>query len=674
MRYLFLICFLWMMSISASAQEFKYHTVKKGETVYSISKDYDISEEDIYKYNPDAKNGIEESSKLVIPLSIEDKGMSANTGSSGFDPVEFKKHTVKKKETLFSLSQQYNVEIDDIKRYNKQLYSKELQKGETIRIPVFNKLDRVVAKPNNTSKEEIRQKFDENEVREHVVLPKETKFGIARKYGITVKELEALNPTVDVLQPGIMLRVGTNVSPDPVVLLDKNFKFYEVKPKETLFGLAQRFHVTQDSILALNPIIEKEGLEWGMVLKVPNPEEQDPENWVTPSLTSEAEKLQGEKLNLKDSLSNFSTKSLVFMLPFNLDQIQVDSSGTAAYKNAVLNDRVLRISLDFYSGAKMAVEDAKELGISTRVKIYDTKRSASEVKNLINSNNFDEVDALIGPFLQSTTEAAAERLRSRNIPVFTPLSDKEMYGSNNLFIARPTQQTMSNTMLDYLKKFGEGKNIIIVSDAQSFEIKNKLSNIFPSARSVNAVNGYVSENSLKQVLLPATQNWVILESSSVGVISSTVSALNRLLRDDLDITLFTTNKNDSYDNESVTNEDLGKLHFHYPSVDKEYNIEFSEGFIKKYQEENGVIPNQYAVRGYDLTMDVLLRLAASEDIYESFKDFTSYTEYNENKFLYEPQPGGGFRNKAVYILQINPDLTLQKADDSQSNIFREFKD
>ena len=674
MRYLFLICFLWMMSISASAQEFKYHTVKKGETVYSISKDYDISEEDIYKYNPDAKNGIEESSKLVIPLSIEDKGMSANTGSSGFDPVEFKKHTVKKKETLFSLSQQYNVEIDDIKRYNKQLYSKELQKGETIRIPVFNKLDRVVAKPNNTSKEEIRQKFDENEVREHVVLPKETKFGIARKYGITVKELEALNPTVDVLQPGIMLRVGTNVSPDPVVLLDKNFKFYEVKPKETLFGLAQRFHVTQDSILALNPIIEKEGLEWGMVLKVPNPEEQDPENWVTPSLTSEAEKLQGEKLNLKDSLSNFSTKSLVFMLPFNLDQIQVDSSGTAAYKNAVLNDRVLRISLDFYSGAKMAVEDAKELGISTRVKIYDTKRSASEVKNLINSNNFDEVDALIGPFLQSTTEAAAERLRSRNIPVFTPLSDKEMYGSNNLFIARPTQQTMSNTMLDYLKKFGEGKNIIIVSDAQSFEIKNKLSNIFPSARSVNAVNGYVSENSLKQVLLPATQNWVILESSSVGVISSTVSALNRLLRDDLDITLFTTNKNDSYDNESVTNEDLGKLHFHYPSVDKEYSIEFSEDFIKKYQEENGVIPNQYAVRGYDLTMDVLLRLAASEDIYESFKDFTSYTEYNENKFLYEPQPGGGFRNKAVYILQINPDLTLQKADDSQSNIFREFKD
>ncbi|WBL23436.1 PBP1 and LysM peptidoglycan-binding domain-containing protein [Zunongwangia sp. HRR-M8] len=672
MRYLFFICFFCMISISAFSQEFKYHTVKKGETVYSISKDYDISEEDIYKYNPDAKNGIEVSSKLVIPIAERDKGMPAKVGRSSLEPVEFKQHEVKKKETLYSLSQQYNVEVEAIKRYNKQLYSKELQKGETIRIPVFRKIDRVVAKPGNSSKEEIRQKFDENEIREHVVLPKETKYGIARKYGLTVKELEALNPTVDVLQPGIMLKVGTNVSPEPVVLLDKKFEFYEVKPQETLFGLAQRFHVTQDSILALNPIIEKEGLEWGMVLKVPNPEEQDPDNWVEPTLTSEAEELQGKKINLKDSLSNFSPKNLVFMLPYSLDKIRRDS--TNSYKDAILDDRVLRISLDFYSGAKMAIEDAKELGISTNVKVYDTKRSASEVANTINTNDFSNVDAVIGPFLQATTEAAAQRLKRENIPVFTPLSDKEMQGGNNLFIARPTKETMENTMIDYLRKFGQDKNIVIVADANAYQTRNRLNQIFPSARIINASNGYVSEAELKKVLPQTAQNWVILESSSVGVISSTVSALNRLLRDELNITLFTTNKSDSYDNESISNTDLGKLYFHYPSLDKEYDPELSIEFLEKYKDEFGVTPNQYAVRGYDLTMDVLLRLAASNDIYSSFKDFKVFTEYNENKFLYEPQPGGGFRNKAVYILQINPDLTLQIADDSKSNILREFKD
>ncbi|MDN3594782.1 amino acid ABC transporter substrate-binding protein [Zunongwangia endophytica] len=672
MRYLFLICFFCMMSVSGFAQKFKYHTVKKGETVYSISKDYDISEEDIYKYNSDAKNGIEQSSKLVIPIAERDKGMPAKVGTSSLEPVEFKQHKVEKKETLFSLSQQYNVEVEAIKRYNKQLYSKELQKGETIRIPVFRKIDRVVAKPEKSSKEEIRQEFDENEIREHVVLPKETKYGIARKYGLTVKELEALNPTVNVLQPGIMLKVGTNVSPEPVVLLDKKFEFYEVKPQETLFGLAQRFHVTQDSILALNPIIEKEGLEWGMVLKVPNPEEQNPDNWVEPTLTSEAEELQGKKLNLKDSLSNFRPKNLVFMLPYSLDKLGLDSTKT--YKDAILDDRVLRISLDFYSGAKMAIEDAKELGISTNVKVYDTKRSASEIANTINTNSFRDVDAVIGPFLQSTTEAAAQRLKSENIPVFTPLSDKEMQGANNLFIARPTKVSMANTMIDYLRKFGQDKNIVIVADANAYQTKNKINQIFPSARVINASNGFVSEASLKNVLVPTAQNWVILESSSVGIISSTVSALNRLLRDELNITLFTTSKSDSYDNESISNADLGKLYFHYPSVEKEYDPEISSTFLEKYENEFGVTPNQYAVRGYDLTMDVLLRLAASKDIYASFNDFKGFTEYHENKFLYEPQTGGGFRNKAVYILQINPDLTLQIADDSKSNILREFKD
>ena len=56
MKYLLIVCFLFQLStLSASAQEFKYHTVEAGETVYSIAKAYNISEEAIYKYNPDAK-------------------------------------------------------------------------------------------------------------------------------------------------------------------------------------------------------------------------------------------------------------------------------------------------------------------------------------------------------------------------------------------------------------------------------------------------------------------------------------------------------------------------------------------------------------------------------------------------------------------------------------------
>ncbi len=662
-----------MTAISAFSQGFDYHTVKKGETVYSISKDYNISEEDIYKYNPDAKNGIEVSSKLVIPLAKKDKGMPAKIGEVSLKPVEFKEHKVKKKETLFSLSQQYNVEISDIKRYNKQLYSKELQKGEVIRIPVFRKIDSIVAKPENDSKEGIRKQYNQDKLREHIVLPKETKFGIARKYGITVKELEALNPTVDVLHPGLMLKVGTKVSPEPVVLLDDVFKYYEVKPKETLFRLAKRFHVTQDSIIELNPAVRQEGLKAGMVLKVPNPEEQDPADWETPSKSYALEKIRGNKVNLKDSLSNFSPKRLAFMLPYNLNEIQIDSS--ADYEKAILDKRILRISLDFYTGAQMAIRDAEKLGIHTEIKQYDTRQNPQEVANIINTHSFNDVDAVIGPLLQSTTEAAAKRLKSKNIPVFTPLTNKEIKGNNNLFISRPSEEVMAQQMLDYLKLFGQDKNIIVVADSQNYDCKRKLGEIFPNAKFVEPSNAYVAESKLSNAIIPTMQNWVVLISENVGTISSTVAALNRLLRDEVNnITLFTTDKNASYENESVANSDLGNLYFHYPSIDKEYDPEISDTFINSYKDEYGVTPNQFAVRGYDLTMDVLLHLASSEDIYTSFENVNGYTEYNENKFLYRPQPGGGFQNEAVYILQMNPDLTLKQADDSKSEILREFKD
>jgi len=264
MKYLLIVCFLFQLStLSASAQEFKYHTVEAGETVYSIAKSYNISEEAIYKYNPDAKGNLEVSSKLVIPLSQQKKEASTET-----EDIQFITHTVKRKETLYRLSKDYNVKIDEIKRFNKHLYSEELKRGEEILIPQRKKASgntELASSRELDIPKAVNQEI--SETREHVVLPKETKYGIARKYGITVKELEELNPKVDVLKPGVMIRVGTDVLDEPVILTDEVFEFYEVKPKETLFGLSRKFDVSQDSLMSLNPALE-DGLKIGMVLKV----------------------------------------------------------------------------------------------------------------------------------------------------------------------------------------------------------------------------------------------------------------------------------------------------------------------------------------------------------------------------------------------------------------------
>jgi len=374
-------------------------------------------------------------------------------------------------------------------------------------------------------------------------------------------------------------------------------------------------------------------------------------------LTGEAEAFDVKRLDLKNNLKNFDAKNLVLMLPYNLSKIKNDSISNS--KEMLQNDRVMRISLDFYSGVIMAIERAKELGISTNLKVYDTQQQASKVASIIQSNNFNNVDAVIGPLLQATSEEAANRLSNLNIPVISPISNRELRAIPNLYQARPSDDLLREAMIKYLQKNSQGKNVIIVADVASGAIKSKLMNALPNARTVNPDGNSISETTLSPSLVEGRENWVILESESVALLSSATSALNRLARDN-DIVLFTTNKNSSFESSVLSNNHLGRLKFHFPSEYKEFDETVSDSFIDSYKTKYGYVPNKYTVRGYDLTLDVLLRLAAMGTLEKSV-EANIITEYVENKFLYKHRTNGGFYNDAVYIMHLNEDLSLSVA-------------
>lgn len=653
MKFIIVLCLFFQgLSLTAHAQAYKYHTVEPEENVFRIAQKYGITAEAIYKYNPDARNGVNVGSKLVIP--IQDETGNAQGIPAAPQAVTFIDHKVQRQETIYRLSKQYEVSEEDIRRYNKQLYSKELQLGETIKIPVFPKTPAAVKEPR-AARSQPQPARQITNTREHIILPKETKYGIARKYGMTVKELENLNPTVDVLQPGIMLKVGTNVLDEPVIITGDDFQFYEVQPQETLFGLTQRFQISQDSLIALNPAL-KDGLKFGMVLKVPT---KDAGGRVLKEIDIPVvETVAKRSADLSNNLKDFSTKNLVVMLPFNTAKVKNDSISNS--RQVLQNDRVMRISLDFYSGVLMALETAKEMGISTNLKVYDTQQQPGTVSSIIQNNNFNNVHAVIGPLFQATSEEAAARLSGLKIPVISPISNRELRGMPNLYQARPSDDMLTEAMINYLRINSQGKNVIIIADSKHSEVKSKLMNALPNARLVNPGGNNVSSGSISPSLMSDRENWVILESESVALLGSATSALYRLARGNR-IKLFTTNKNASYDSDVIMNEHLGKLQFHYPSEYKEFDETISNKFIDNYKSKNGVIPNKYTVRGYDLTLDILLRLGAMSTLEKSVQENIE-TEYVENKFLYRPKQNGGFSNNSVYIMHLNEDLTLSVAN------------
>lgn len=626
-QILALFLFFQVFTFSAYAQQYKYHIVKQGETLSSISGEYNITEETILKYNPDARNGITPNSKLVVPL-VE---------AVREEEVEFKTHRVKRKETLWRLSQQYNVSIENIKRYNKKLYSEELKKGDKVRIPVN------IPKAEDFVKEETPKNPLDLSIREHVVLPKETKYGISKKYEISIEELEELNPQADTLRPGMVLKIASSKDSEATALEDKIFQYYLVQPQETLFSLTRRLGISKDSLIILNPALA-EGLKAGMVLKIPN----------MGSFESGIDFTAEEIVNLESRITNFSTKNLVVMLPFHLDRVKNDSAANP--RGQLRRDKVMQLSLDFYSGVLMAVDSAKSHGISTDLRFFDTRQNSKEVEMIINTNDFTGVDAVIGPLVQSTVEAAARKLQRDKIPVISPITKKETKNLENFVQTRPTDEMLAEVMISYIAEKVEGKNMLIVANPLAVETDTKLRIAFPEATRVYPKEGSIDQEQLIEALVEDEENWVILESGEAGVLSSATSYLNSVASE-YKITLFTTNRNKAFDGDDVSNMHLSRLNFHFPSVDKEYEI-LKNPFMTSYTKKYGMAPNTYAVRGFDVTYDILLRLATADDLEDSMKE-KGTTEYAENKFDYEKSTSGGYFNKAIYIMAFGKDMELK---------------
>lgn len=149
------------------------HTVVKGETVYSISKMYHTTVDQIIRLNPGAANGIAIGSVLSIP---QRRVISSEKEEN------YRYHTILPKETLYSVAKTYRLKPEDVVRANVGLSVESFQIGKTIRIPFFESYE--VVKPFEKQTANII----------HTVQRGETLYSIARKYDVEVSTLEQMNP------------------------------------------------------------------------------------------------------------------------------------------------------------------------------------------------------------------------------------------------------------------------------------------------------------------------------------------------------------------------------------------------------------------------------------------------------------------------------------------------
>ncbi len=614
-----------LVGFNLSAQEYKTHKVKEGETIESIAKMYLVTPFDIYALNPDAKTNFEENTVLIIPDSkVKNQPLQEEVK----EVIGFKKHKVRRKETLYSISKKYGVSIADIKKYNTSLYAENLRKGDRIQIPRFKTV--------------VSQQTLSNTLKKYIVQPKEGKWRVAYKFGITVPELEALNPNMKpVLQPGDELNVP-NIANNEEKETATDYNYYEVQPKEGFYRLKVKLGLTKEVLETLNPELKDSGLKAGMVLKIPLDVEVYSESVDETNIT-----------DLKYNITNTETKKIALLLPFRLNRIDMDS--VAEVKAIMKKDRLLAASLDFHSGVLMALDSAKQLGISTQLKVLDTENRVSQVARIAEDNDFSDYDAIIGPMMSKTFDRFSAEIKGDRVPVIAPLS-KPTKVHDHVFQTIPNKELLSKAIVNYIKTDSTKAKVIVIADQSQRATSNMLKKEFPAAKQIFSRNNkkgkdayFIYPLDLENVFVKGI-NVVFLETRNEAFASSVISMLNSQSVDDIQIVLTTTDKNKAFEGDEVDNYHLSNLQFHYPSVNKSFDVDSPNGFIKAYSEKYGVSPNKYAIRGFDLTLDVLLRLASKDNLYEASSNAIE-TEYIENKFRYAKKLFGGYTNEAVYIVK-----------------------
>ena len=188
-KHIFSLLVILIVSISTNAQESNIimHTVNKGQTLYSISKLYGTTVEDIVKMNPESAATLSVGQLLRIPGKTDKKENEAVVRKSNDGTIY---HTIQSGETLYRLSKMYGITTQEICDANPGLSTSNFRVGETICIPNVAK----IPENNVTATEQEGKNGQSSKTIKHTVKKGETLYRIAKNYGIEISDIHAANP------------------------------------------------------------------------------------------------------------------------------------------------------------------------------------------------------------------------------------------------------------------------------------------------------------------------------------------------------------------------------------------------------------------------------------------------------------------------------------------------
>ncbi len=610
-----------------AGESYYIHIVKKGQTVYSISRAYGISVEQLEHENPTARGALKEGSSLRIPVKIvspEPAGQPVPYRHTMHNEEKFIYHILNKGETIYYLSRKYQVSEQDITEANPGLDITRITVGSEIAIPRKH-IEVVKTIPSDVPDSEFR----------HKVSSGETLSSIAREYGVSLRDLRKAN---------------------------RNIRFPKVGDYVIIPGREQQ---EKDIIEEVQADTLKETIDTVSI------------QFVKP----------GEYVHIHSLSGSIDVAVLLpFYLRENARRIDTDSSKTIKGKKEYRitsrpEDWIYPPSIEFvemYEGILLAADTLRSIGLNINIHTYDVGNDTIEIKRLIRSGSLSGMDLIIGPVYSRNLSIVANYAREMEIPVVSPvslLSSSPLKDNPNLFMAvssmKAVERAIARKVADY-----PGHNIVLVHSSNpeeqvdinqfkkliSDEIARKQPFVNVRIKSIpfysRSEYGVDSVMRLSKALSAEMGNIVIIASESAPVISESVMEVRNLSRK-FDIKVFGYPEMRELSNiDPKFLFDLGVMVYSPYWID--YSGEDVKRFISHFRKKFYMEPSQesYAWQGYDITYYFLSGIA----LYG--KNFIMHPQIHNPDLLHTDFDfrrkgiSDGFENHKLFLIRYNNDYNL----------------
>lgn len=570
-------------------------------------------------------------------------------------------HKVEQGNTLYSISKMYSIPIKDLIRENPSL-EQGLKIEQIIRIPVKKVSTKVSGKNVPVAQGAILI---------HTVEPKETLYGLSKKYDVEVKAIEELNPELaEGMKIGLELKIpmpeSAKVDNPEIFKPAKNdsFLLHLVEPKETFYSLAKEYDVNIDSLRLINDGLA-DGLKVGTTIRIPIIKTTKPDSVVV------NDEFPIDIVNvstLQKSMKKGSYK-VCLMLPFYLEINDSLKENKLDYEKDELYGPS-KISMSFYTGLKLALDSLNKAGYQFELIVFDTKydlatKSTSTVEEILMKPDILDVDLFIGPFHRANFEIVANYAHKLNKPIVTPVPQNidllklspyilKTHSSSESQLALVREFVLKNHSQDNLVLMENNfmKDIVlsekfsgIIRGDTNFEVFNKVNEKFHSLKVSEfdpAHFAYMLNDSLNNIVVVPLENKTF--------VTRLLNVLNKSSRD-YNITVYGLDKWTSFG--YLDYRYLNNLKVHLPMTQYvNYDSLETEKMVLKYKMMYNTEPNEWGFLGYDIGLFFLGELQRSGTAFYNKWEGKSFDGIGTRFQMDRLAPTTGYENRASRMVKM----------------------